>query len=194
MYERSSRFLFPSSLLETCMPRKRPAKGGPQKKKSRSSTNHDTSRRKHLQRSTSSPNYADDDFPAIVSAESSESLEPVPIHFKLTRHQNNPTEDPPTTFSLDEQLGFFIMESRNASFADVRAAIAEEVDADSLPGDAWKFVVPSLGLISTKQEQLVGPVVSWLDKTFGGRLGDGSAQNPFKLFLSASSQAQVSLD
>jgi hypothetical protein len=175
------------------MPRKRPAKGGPQKKKSRSSSNQNTSRRKHLQRSTSSPNYADD-IPAIVSAGSSESLEPVPIHFKLIRHQNKPTEDPPTTFSLDEQLGFFIMESRNASFADIRAAIAEEVDADSLPGDAWKFSVPSLGVISTMQEQLVGPVVAWLEKRFGGRLGDGSAQNPFLLFLSVSSQAEVSHD
>jgi hypothetical protein len=80
---------------------------------------------------------------------------------------------------LDNRLGFVMMESRDATFADIRAVIEDEVD----PGDNWKFVVPALGPVSRKQELCLGPVVSFLKRKFDDQFGDGSADNPFKLSL-----------
>lgn len=84
----------------------------------------------------------------------------------------------------DEHLGFVRLESRNATFSDARAAIQEDMDPESLPGDAWKFYLPPIGPVSKRQEESFGSVSTFLlGQEFEGRLGDGSLNCPFILYL-----------
>jgi hypothetical protein len=85
---------------------------------------------------------------------------------------------------LDEHLGFVRLESRNATFSDARATIQEEMDPESLPENSWKFYLPPIGPVSKRQEQSFGSVSSFLlGQEFEGRLGDGSLDSPFILYL-----------
>ena len=151
-------------------------------------------RREHLHRRLVSPLESDmkkeeplhaDEYglgrAAIVSHETAKCE--AAVHYKLTRFQMVPTLKDHAV-NLDDHLGFLIMNSYNATFADVRAAIQDEVDPDALHGKAWKFAMPSLGPISRKQEELLGPVTNFMEKAFSNRLGDGSAVNPIVLCLS----------
>lgn len=105
------------------------------------------------------------------------------IHFKLIRCKENTTESA-AEVSLSDQLGFLVVDSRDASFEQVRTAVTNEIDRDLLPGNDWKFMVASsLGPLTKFQEKAFGSVKSFYEKTFGSSLGDGSAQNPFQLFL-----------
>lgn len=84
---------------------------------------------------------------------------------------------------IDESLGFFTLESRDATFVDARDAIQNEMDPDSLPPKEWKFFLPRLGPVSHRQEARLGPVVAFLQKTFDHRLGNGSVDNPFHIAI-----------
>lgn len=86
---------------------------------------------------------------------------------------------------VDERLGFIRLESLNSTFLDARAAIQEDMDPETLPGEMWKFNLPSLGVVSNRQERSLGPVASFLQGTFGGHFGDGSVENPFHLVIVA---------
>lgn len=84
---------------------------------------------------------------------------------------------------VDERLGFVTLESDKATFLDARLTIQDEMDPDSLPTDKWKFYLPSLGTVSNRQEQRLGPVAGFLRKAFDAKLGDGSVENPFHLVI-----------
>lgn len=83
---------------------------------------------------------------------------------------------------VDESLGFVTLNSRDATFKDARIAIRDEMDPESLPMD-WKFFLPPLGPVSHRQEVRLGPVASFLRKTFEHRLGGGTVDNPFQIVL-----------
>ena len=118
-----------------------------------------------------------DEHPDHILSDQVKSMTPTKeVHYTLIKCQKESVGDG----SLDNRLGFVMLESRDATFADVRAAIEEEVD----PGDNWRFVVPSLGPVSRKQEECLGPVVSFLQRKFDDQLGDGSIDSPFELSLS----------
>lgn len=119
------------------------------------------------------------------SSDTANGLIPTPVHFKLISRQNDLAVEA-NVVTHDDQLGFLIMDSRNATFVDVRAAIKEEFDPDTIPGSTWKFVLPSLGPISARQEQNLGSVARFFEKAFEARLGDGSVDNPFQLSLLSS--------
>jgi hypothetical protein len=84
---------------------------------------------------------------------------------------------------VDERLGFITLESLGSTFLDARSAIQEDMDPESLPGETWKFYLPSLGAVSNRQENSLGPVASFLQNTFGVHIGDGSVENPFHLVI-----------
>ena len=107
------------------------------------------------------------------------------VHFKIIscEKENASAEN---ASRRDDPLGFLIMESRDASFADLRAAVEEELDPEWIPGSAWKFVLQSLGVITKKQEEALGPAASFFEKAFKTRLGDGSVANPYQLALLSS--------
>ena len=138
--------------------------------------------RKHLQKRVVSPTTWNTGSLVSASSDSAESLAPSTVYFKLILLHKVPTECN-VSIHLDSHLGFLIMDTDNATFADVRAAIQDEFDPASFPGNTWKFALPSLGQISMKQEQLLGPVTSFIKKAFADRLGNGSADNPFQLSL-----------
>ena len=118
------------------------------------------------------------------------------LHTMMTAHSNSPRQVSIEMYcrvtkrgmdasdnEVDESLGFVTLETRTATFLDARSAIQNEMDPDSLPPIEWKFYLPNLGPVSHRQEQRLGPVAAFLQKTFGHRLGDGSVDNPFHLVL-----------
>jgi hypothetical protein len=85
---------------------------------------------------------------------------------------------------LDEDLGFVRLRSLTATFSDARAAIQEEMDPETLPENEWKFYLHPIGPVSKRQELGFGSLSSFLlGQDFKGRLGDGSLDNPFLLYL-----------
>lgn len=83
---------------------------------------------------------------------------------------------------IDENLGFITLESSNATFVDARQVIQAEMDPESLPKE-WKFFLPPLGPVSRRQEARLGPVGTFLLKTFDNKLGEGTVQKPFHIVL-----------
>ena len=101
------------------------------------------------------------------------------VFCKLTKRQIDASGN-----ATDEHLGFVRLESRNATFSDARAAIQEDMDPESLPGDDWKFYLPPIGPMSKRQEGSFGSLSSFLlGQEFEGRLGDGSLTSPFIIYL-----------
>lgn len=90
--------------------------------------------------------------------------------------------EPDTT--IVELFGFVSLDSRDATFEDVRAAIQEEMDPESLPPVEWIFLLPPpVGPVRRTQEGRLGPLASYLQRTFQNRLGDGTVDNPLRLVL-----------
>jgi hypothetical protein len=120
-------------------------------------------------------------LPRIVAISPNHGERALPEHFfcKLTKRQIDASGN-----ETDKPLGFVRLESRNATFSDTRAAIQEDMDPESLPGDAWKFYLPPIGPVSKRQEESFGSVSSFLlSQEFEGRLGDGSLNSPFTIYL-----------
>jgi hypothetical protein len=103
---------------------------------------------------------------------------PSAYYCRVIKRETDESDD-----EIDERLGFITLESKDSTFLDARVAIQADMDPDSLPRETWKFYLPSLGTVSYRQEKRLGPVASFLQKTFGGQLGDGSVENPFHLVL-----------
>lgn len=103
-----------------------------------------------------------------------------PVHYKIIAYEKE-NASAEKACRRDDHLGFLIVESRNASFSNLRAAVEEELDPESIPGPAWRFFVPNLGTITKKQEEALGPAAIFFDQAFNGSLGDGSVDNPYQL-------------
>lgn len=79
-------------------------------------------------------------------------------------------------------VGFVKLQAAESlSFADVRMIIENELHSEIVAG--WKFYVPSLGPISSRQEVSLGRMVSFLQSVYNDQLGNGSAGSPLQLFI-----------
>ncbi len=88
--------------------------------------------------------------------------------------------------TIGETIGFIRLASRKTStFADAREGIMNDLDLDYIPANGnWKFFVPVLGPVSSKQERSLGPVLSFLQQTTSdARLGEGTIRRPLKLVI-----------
>merc|ERR1719401_407554 len=88
---------------------------------------------------------------------------------------------------LSDNLGFVVLPSRQSTtFADIRKAIESDLDDDMFPQKKpWKFYVPKLGPMSTKQEgDKIGPALKFLTSTTDDvNLGRGIHSNPLKIVI-----------
>lgn len=85
---------------------------------------------------------------------------------------------------LTFNIGFVSLPSRElATYADIRHAMENELDASDR-SKQWRFYVPKLGPVSTKQEVSLGPALKFLEGTTSDpRLGNGTAMNPLRIFI-----------
>jgi hypothetical protein len=103
---------------------------------------------------------------------------PSTCYCRVFKRESDDSDD-----EFDVRMGFITLASKDSTFLDARVSIQADMDPGSLPGETWKFYLPSLGTVSNRQEKRLGPVASFLQRTFGGQLGDGSVKNPFHLVL-----------
>jgi hypothetical protein len=84
-------------------------------------------------------------------------------------------------------VGFIKLESRKKStFASARVIIESELVPDCIPADSnWKFLVPSLGPVSLKQEASLGPLLPFLQSatTSKEEIGDGTMRHPLQVVI-----------
>jgi hypothetical protein len=80
-------------------------------------------------------------------------------------------------------VGFVKFGSRQSStFVDARWAMMKDLDCISHMN--WKFHIPELGPISTKQEEKLGPILSFLQRASTDlQLGDGTIRRPVKVLI-----------
>lgn len=80
-------------------------------------------------------------------------------------------------------VGFVQLPSRrDATFSDARSEIHAHMGED-LP-EGWKFLVPTLGPVSYKQETTLGPILLFLQQaSLDPYLGDGSSRYPVKILI-----------
>mmetsp|Transcript_10791 Transcript_10791/g.19856 ORF Transcript_10791/g.19856 Transcript_10791/m.19856 type:complete len:295 (-) Transcript_10791:1119-2003(-) len=115
-----------------------------------------------------------------------ESAEDGEIFLKLLKKPNIPSEETKTNDNPGSNVGFVKLKSRKtSSFADARLVIQDELVPDVIPpGVEWRFFVPGLGPVSSKQEGYLGPIFSFLRRTTTDvNLGDGTLMNPLKVFI-----------
>lgn len=126
-----------------------------------------------------------------------ESAEDGELFVKLLRKVSLPIEGAGTSSNSSEEsipgpaknVGFVTLESRKSStFAEARTAIVRDLVPDVIPSsEEWKFFVPGLGPVSTKQETSLGPMFPFLRRTTNDpNLGDGTLLHPLKIFMVAS--------
>ena len=83
-------------------------------------------------------------------------------------------------------IGFVILPSpRTASFGEIREAIDAQVGLKDDNPD-WTFFIPHLGPVSRVQEQIFGPVLSFLEKRHlpGDIVGRGTLKSPLRIHVS----------
>jgi len=97
------------------------------------------------------------------------------VFYTLTRRQVDSTEA--------SSLHFFLGNSRDETFADIRHGIQTGASSFLLPRDGeWQFYFPTLGETMTVElEGSFGPATTFLEMI--GEDGDGSVGNPFRLYL-----------
>ena len=117
-----------------------------------------------------------------------ESAEDGELFVKLLKKPVFPPSDEVSTEkdNPSKNVGFIKLQSRKTnSFADARSVIEKELVPDAIaPNFEWRFFVPGLGPVSTKQEGYLGPMFSFLRRTtLDVNLGDGTLLNPLKVFI-----------
>ena len=138
---------------------------------------------------------------ATMSATQIESSEDGELYCKLLQRilpldgsavparATTPTKSTPSSASSESSvvnIGFVKLPSRKKStFAHARTVIQQELVPDVLsPTADWKFYVPSLGPVSSRQEESLGPMLPFLQNaTSDPRLGNGSLRNPLKVII-----------
>jgi hypothetical protein len=118
-----------------------------------------------------------------------ESAEDTELFLKILKKPDLPTEgttgDSSESYLPSKNVGFVKLSSRKKStFADARSTIQQELDTLPPPGVEWRFFVPGLGPVGSKQEESLGPLYFFLRKTtLDSNLGDGTLLNPLKVFI-----------
>jgi hypothetical protein len=117
-----------------------------------------------------------------------ESAEDRELFVKLLKKPHFPPSDESSTEKENpsKNVGFIKLQSRKANtFADARSVIQKELVPDAIaPTFEWRFFVPGLGPVSSKQENKLGPIFSFLRQTtLDVNLGDGTLLNPLKVFI-----------
>lgn len=86
---------------------------------------------------------------------------------------------------MDSQIdvGFVHLPSQKASFADVRRYIKQ--DLDTIPVEwSWRFWVPGLGALSTRQESKFGSMLAFFWRTSSkAEVGEGTRSDPVRVIL-----------
>jgi hypothetical protein len=85
-----------------------------------------------------------------------------------------------------ENIGFVKLKSRKTcTFAEARDVIQEELVPDCIsPEVEWRFFVPPLGPVSSKQEKSLGPMLPFLKSTTtDANLGNGNLLHPLKVVI-----------
>ena len=121
-------------------------------------------------------------YPIIEPSEDGE------LFVKILQKESLPVEglDGETLPNSFKNVGFIKLASRKTNtFSDARLVIQEELVPDTISSDAeWRFFVPGLGPVSSKQETIMGPVYSFLRQTTRhSNLGDGTLLHPLKVFI-----------
>ena len=88
-----------------------------------------------------------------------------------------------TTVGQDKPVGFVEIKNPKATFADLRVRIQAELAGLEIRSDwNWRFLLPTLGPVSLRQELTLGPIQPLL-KQASSPPRDGSIPSPFKVFL-----------
>lgn len=123
----------------------------------------------------------------ITTITTSNSHERVPKGIESCQKDTKSEGPTPVTLkSTAKNVGFVKLASRKTStFAQARIAIEDELVPDMLPANvAWRFFVPGLGPMTLKQEESMGPMLSFLRQTTSDvNLGNGSLAAPLKVFV-----------
>lgn len=130
-----------------------------------------------------------------------EPAEDGPLYVKLLQKTSLPIEDSEGRPLLGTEhgsnnnninkpcknVGFVKLSSlKSSTFVDARIAISEDLEmlCVAAPHKEWRFFVPGLGPVSTKQESNLGALYAFLRQTTMDRhLGDGTLLHPIKVFL-----------
>lgn len=118
------------------------------------------------------------------SANQIESSEDGELFCKLLRKTS--TSDMKSSKSEVVNIGFVKLKSRKTcTFAEARIVIQNELVPDCIPPEIkWKFFVPSLGPVSSKQEKSLGAMLPFLrSTTTDANLGNGSLLHPLKVII-----------
>ena len=84
----------------------------------------------------------------------------------------------------DVNIGFITLSKELSTFADARKKINLDFDDDhDLMFCNWKFYIPHLGPMSSKQEMMFGSIYDLLMKNGDGKTGDGSSRYPLKVII-----------
>ena len=110
------------------------------------------------------------------------------LFLKLLKKESLPIEgsEGVTSGFSSKNVGFVKLTSRKSNtFADARLVIQQELIPDTLSSHVeWRFFVPGLGPVSTRQESSLGPMFSFLRRTtLDANLGDGTLLHPLKIFI-----------
>eukprot|EP00593_Proboscia_inermis_P003321 CAMPEP_0171299436 /NCGR_PEP_ID=MMETSP0816-20121228/8257_1 /TAXON_ID=420281 /ORGANISM="Proboscia inermis, Strain CCAP1064/1" /LENGTH=497 /DNA_ID=CAMNT_0011775233 /DNA_START=197 /DNA_END=1690 /DNA_ORIENTATION=- len=88
-------------------------------------------------------------------------------------------------------IGFVTLSSRrDATFADVRKLVEEDLDDDCIPR-TWKFFAPKLGPVSRKQERKLEILDFLCGTTSDARLGNGTSRNPLRVIMEDFSSKKI---
>mmetsp|Transcript_15853 Transcript_15853/g.18068 ORF Transcript_15853/g.18068 Transcript_15853/m.18068 type:complete len:443 (-) Transcript_15853:275-1603(-) len=104
-------------------------------------------------------------------------------HFfcKILKKIDEPLDAP---ILYDVNIGFITLPCKKSStFLDARKSIETEFDTNSLSNNrSWKFYIPHLGPLSTKQEEKFA-LFDLLIANGDGMIGDGTSRYPLKIII-----------
>jgi hypothetical protein len=118
---------------------------------------------------------------ASSNANTIESSQDGDLCCKLFKKTTTPDGD-----ESSENIGFVKMNSRKTcTFADARIAIQDELVPEFIPaGTQWKFTLPTLGPVSSKQEKSVGPLIQLLQSSAPeSSVVSGSVRRPLPIYI-----------
>lgn len=121
---------------------------------------------------------------ATLASFSSQQPESTELCCKILKRRDEAEGGTENFSQLTSNIGFVSVPSRqSATYADIRTAMETELDASDLSAQ-WRFYIPKLGPVSTKQEVSLGPALKFLQgTTCDPRLGTGTIVNPLRIFI-----------
>ena len=121
-----------------------------------------------------------------LAANKIESTDPQRFFCRIKVLESDPYRDL-EAIRHGRNIGFITLPCRKTSnFSDARKIMGEDLDEQDCtppPGRQWKFFVPGLGKVSTKQETKLGSMFEILQNIKDDNIGDGSVSNPVSVFV-----------